>query len=368
MTWCKLEAGIRTNGKIGEAGPDGALVFLALLTLHTDRGAAGVVPASCCRPARLRTEAVAFLGTFDPDRIEAGIDACVRAELCARRADGAIELRGWSDDHAVACSHCRKPNPEPSHKTCPDCRAARKADREPSKQAGARKTRAHGATRAQNGAAVSQMAALDSVSVSVSVSDIPPTPQGGRAHGARGANAARRPEPEPEPETRSAESPPGADAAPPPAPPPPAAERRRAPPDDGASPVADLTNALLATRYRAGIGNAIVRRGEVRARAAELVADGMDLELLAALVRLAEAKSNGDPGALLAHWLDAGGDWVGVLAEQGMKAKEGAARRRGAAAQRDDGDALDGIYGSDPKPAASVVGGVLAKAAGGEHG
>jgi hypothetical protein len=333
MTWCKLQAGIRTNGKIGEAGPDGALLFIALLSLHTDRGAGGLVPASCCRPSRLRIEAVALLGTFDVERIDAAIEACVRAELCARRADGAIELRGWSDDHAVACSHCRKPNPEPSHKTCPTCRDARKADREPSKQAPARRLRAHGARRAQIGVRGAHLAALDSDSDSDS--DVPPTPKGVRAD-ARGADAARRPEPEPEPE-------------------------RARPPDDGASPIADLTTALMATRYRAGIGNAIARRAEVRERAAELVTCGMTLDHLAELVRLADAKSNGDPGALLAHWLD-GGDWRGVLAEAGMKAKESAAKARGRAAQSD--DVLEGVYGGDqPQAAGDVVGQVLQSAA-----
>lgn len=337
MTWCKLQAGIRTNGKVGEAGPDGALLFIALLSLHTDRGSGGVLPASCCRPSRLRIEAVALLGTFDVERIDAAIDACVRAELCARRADGAIELRGWSDDHAVACSHCRKPNPEPSHKTCPACRDARKVDREAINQAPARRSRAHGARRAQNGVRGAHLAALDSDSDSDS--DNPPTPPRGRAHGARGARGARgasaasRPEPEPEPV-------------------------KSKPPDDGSSPIADLTTALMATRYRAGIGNAIARRAAVRERAAELVACGMTLDRMAELVRLADAKTNCDPGGLLATWLDGGG-WKGVLAEQAMKSRESDAMA--AVRDRRSGGILDGIYGgAEPVQAAAVIDGLAA--------
>ena len=40
-------------------------------------------------------------------------------------------------------------------------------------------------------------------------------------------------------------------------------------------PIADLTSALLATRYRAGIGNAIVRRASIREQAERLVETGL---------------------------------------------------------------------------------------------
>lgn len=350
MTWGKLEESIRVNGKVAEAGRDGALLFIALLTLHTAKGRAGVIPASVCKPARLRVEAFAFLGTFTPDEIECALGACVRAELCAVRADGAIELRGWSDDHAVACSHCRKPNPEPSNKTCPDCREGRKVqrkdERKPSNDKGSRKPRADGATRAQNGAERAQEVrapCANSALVCVSVSDNPPYPPEGERAAARGASAAR-PDPEPEP------APSRPDSGPPPS-------------IRDASPIADLTAALLRTRYRAGIGNAIVRRGEVRDRAAELVQTGFTIEHLNALLRLADAKTDGDPGALLAHWLDQG-IWREVLDEQGEKSKHRAAQSRGKAAQPE-GDTLAGIYGETSKPAASAIGQVLRNVAGG---
>lgn len=173
MLWFKFEEAMRSNGKVAEAGPDGALAWVALLCLHTAKGRNGIVPASCCKPSRLRAEAVAFLGSFDVERIEKAIQACVDAHLIERVNDDgtpcaqigvpcALRLRGWCDEHAVACSHCRKPNPEPSHKTCPTCRANRNDARKPNNGAGARKTRAHGATRAQNGASRPQLAALDS--------------------------------------------------------------------------------------------------------------------------------------------------------------------------------------------------------------
>jgi|GEM_PF-4037558 len=171
--WFKFEEAMRANGKVAEAGPDGALAYIALLCLHTAKGRNGVVPASCCKPSRLRAEAVAFLGSFDPERIEKAIQACVEAHLIERVNDDgtpcaqigvpcALRLRGWCDEHAVACSHCRGPNPEPSHKTCPTCREKRAVDRQSTKHKGARRTRAHGAERAQSGVGGAQLAALDS--------------------------------------------------------------------------------------------------------------------------------------------------------------------------------------------------------------
>jgi hypothetical protein len=343
-TWAKLDSDIRNNGKIAEAGPDGALLYLSLLCLHTAKGKGGVVPSSCCKPARLRVEAGAFLGTFDVARIENAIDACVEAQLvdrvdddgapCAQvgvlgaqvRAACALRLRGWCDEHAVACSHCRKPNPEPSHKTCPTCREARHTDRNPSKDAGARRLRAHGAKRAHVGAGRAQMAAL--VSDSVSVSDNPPYPpraeprEGIRAD-ARGADASRGPEADPEK--------PGPEPTP----------ARR--PANEPTPVADLTAALLRTRYRAGIDNAIVRRGEVRSRAAELVKTGLAPGDVHELWRLATEKSKDDPGALLAHWLDEN-IWRETLDEQVRLAKESGEARR--AREAADADPLAGVYGS----------------------
>lgn len=126
--------------------------------------------------------------------------------------------------------------------------------------------------------------------------------------------------------------------------------------DDGTSPVADLTTALMETRYRGGITNAIARRGTVREEATRLLATGLTVDDVQALAELAGTKSNGDPGALLSHWLD--GAWREVLDEQRNKAKEASARRPG---QDDQDPILDGIYGapSEPKAAASVIDTVL---------
>ncbi len=311
MTWGKLESDIITNGKVGEAGPDGALLYIALLCLHTKRGANGVVPASCCRAERLRFEAVAFLGSFEPERIDRALDACVRAELCARRADGAIELRGWCDDHAPACSHCRKPNSEPSHKTCPACRDARKADRQPNNGKGARRTRAPRATGAQIGATGAQKAAL--YSDSDSDSDIPPTPR----EDARGARASAREGPaargsgsEPEPNERD--------------------------------PVVELQRFLLSTTLRSK--QKPFDRGRELMRVAEAAAaTGLTATSAIQLWGLAITKSShSDPGGLFETWLTEN-TWREVLDEQRMKASEVANRSRQPA-----GDPLDGVYGATP--------------------
>jgi hypothetical protein len=130
--------------------------------------------------------------------------------------------------------------------------------------------------------------------------------------------------------------------------------------DDGTSPIADLTSALLATRYRGGIGNAIVRRASVREQAERLVHTGLQPQQVRELSDLAAQKSSDDPGALLSHWLD--GDWRGVLDEQDAKGRQKAARSRGAAqAPADGGDADRLAYAESgtPRAAGSVLGEVL---------
>jgi uncharacterized protein YdaU (DUF1376 family) len=107
-----------------------------------------------------------------------------------------------------------------------------------------------------------------------------------------------------------------------------------------------LCGVLLGTRYRAGL-KGLKRSLEVRKRAGELEAEGLEPHHVLALSELASAKSSDDPGALLAHWLD-GGKWREVLDEQASKAKTQAAKRRGKAAQAD--DLLDGIYGETNLP------------------
>lgn len=139
------------------------------------------------------------------------------------------------------------------------------------------------------------------------------------------------------------------------------AEPRRAKPDDdGSSPIADLTSALMATRYRAGITNAIVRRNVIRKEAERLLPTGLTPDLVRQLSDLANEKTNGDGGALLSHWLD--GDWRGVIDEQAAKQHQQGAMARGAAqAAADGGDVDRPVYGeqSPPRPAGSVLGDVL---------
>lgn len=168
------------------------------------------------------------------------------------------------------------------------------------------------------------------------ISPLPPE-TGGRAE-ARGA----RSEPEPERASRAGAEPGNG-----------AKSRSR---DDGTSPIADLTSALLATRYRAGIGNAIVRRASIREQAERLVETGLQPEQVRELADLAADRAKDDPGALLAHWLD--GDWRGVIDEQAAKQRQKGAQARGKAQAVAVGDDLDrAVYGEEraPRTAGSVL-------------
>ena len=112
----------------------------------------------------------------------------------------------------------------------------------------------------------------------------------------------------------------------------------------------------MATRYRAGIPSPLARRSAVRASAVRLLPTGLEPEHVERLAELGAAKSSGDPGALLAHWLDGEAPmWRSVLDEQLMKQRELALR-----AARPPVDDEQDV--SMPKPAASVLDGVLAQA------
>lgn len=130
-------------------------------------------------------------------------------------------------------------------------------------------------------------------------------------------------------------------------------------PDPADYATAQLHSALMASPYRAGIGNPFQRRQAVFAKASTLAATGLTPSTLSALVELADRSTTGDAGALLAHWLDGEPPrWREVLDEQVEKAKHGAARKRGKQAQaKATEDLLDGIYGETemPKQAASVA-------------
>ena len=182
---------------------------------------------------------------------------------------------------------------------------------------------------ARSNASASPVAMLaDAHQTKPSTTPLPPSKGGGASR------ERQRPEPEPEPQ-------------------------KLRPRDDGAAPLADLTTALLATRFRAGITNAIRRRAEIHDEAGKLLQTGLTVELLADVWEMAKEKSSDDPGALLAHWLDQN-LWREVLDERGRVAKE---RSAGAAAKiaSANEDQLAGIYGGDATPAESVVGQVLAQ-------
>ena len=102
-----------------------------------------------------------------------------------------------------------------------------------------------------------------------------------------------------------------------------------------------LQVALAGTGYRSGIADTWRRRQELLRRAGELRATGLEPGDVLELWALAQEKSTGDPGALLAHWLDEN-LWREVLDERRGKAKESELRARRAATA----DVLDGVYGA----------------------
>lgn len=349
ITWFKMQAGIATNAKVAKAGPDGALVYLAALCQHVQHGRGGRVPAHRMDPDTLRIEAVALLGGLTAKRIAAAFARCVEVGLL--RAGGAdVVVAGYDADAMPTCVRCHNPNDDHRFATCPGCRAKRTKVDEPRQ----------GATASQN---VATCRTGPDRTGPETQSPLPP--KGGRASRG-GASASRRGVPDPEPETETA----GAVATPPqqdaprrdnarqPAPScdrsaeaHEAAERR----DDGATdgeadPVVRLQEALLRTRYRERLP-ALKRRFVLRHEAARLVATGLTPDLLAELVDVAAAGD--DPGALLAHWLDAN-LWREVLDDLSAKGRQAAARSR--------------VGESEPLAAGAVmvgVVGVLAAAGGG---
>lgn len=115
-------------------------------------------------------------------------------------------------------------------------------------------------------------------------------------------------------------------------------------------PECQLQLALLKTPYRSKLPG-FDRSRELRRAAVRLLATGLTPEDVEALDAL-DAEKADTRGALLAKWLDEE-NWRGVLDEQRMKKKQRSLR---AAAKS---DPLEGVYGGDPIPAASVIDGVL---------
>jgi uncharacterized protein YdaU (DUF1376 family) len=109
---------------------------------------------------------------------------------------------------------------------------------------------------------------------------------------------------------------------------------------DGRVPVVELQDALSQTSYRDRL-QPMPRRLELARRAEALLATGLAPDDVLELWDLAQAKADGDPGALLAHWLDEC-IWREVLDERRNKLKEREVRSRVAAAA----DPLDGVYGT----------------------
>lgn len=130
MTWWKADADLAVNGKIADAGEDGALLYIAVLCLHARSGSNGNLPASMCKASRLRIAAGALLGRMDDARIEAAVDACVENGLLAFSGEGgAISIAGWDEEHMARCVRCHLPNSDPSHGTCPSCREGKRKAR-----------------------------------------------------------------------------------------------------------------------------------------------------------------------------------------------------------------------------------------------
>lgn len=130
------------------------------------------------------------------------------------------------------------------------------------------------------------------------------------------------------------------------------------PPDDAGAtdPVVRLQDALTRSRYRSAMP-AMRRRFELARAAARLAPTGLDPEQVLELSALAAERSSGDPGALLAHWLDGEPPrWREVLDERAAKGRQAAARSRVAATGE-----------GEPLAAGSSLGGLLQAAAAGRQ-
>lgn len=129
-SWIKLDADIITNAKVGQAGANGDRVYFVMLALHAKHGANGLIPASRCTPSGLRFEAAAILGRLSEKAVTKALQDCSAAGLIDLLDDGSVRLSGFDEKHMPECSRCHQPNPEPSHGTCPTCRAAKKEARQ----------------------------------------------------------------------------------------------------------------------------------------------------------------------------------------------------------------------------------------------
>lgn len=122
IPWWKASSELCTNGKIADAGPHGALLYLSILCLHAKHGSNGSLPASSCKLSRLRIAAGAFLGAMDDQVLQEALLKCQENDLLEVDDDGSIRIVGWGPEFMASCARCGQPNPEPSFGTCPACR------------------------------------------------------------------------------------------------------------------------------------------------------------------------------------------------------------------------------------------------------
>ncbi len=298
IDWVKLQVGIATNAKVARAGSDGALVFMAALLQHARHGRAGRVPAHRLDPWTLKVEAVAFFGAWAEDRVAAAVETCCDAGLL-RRDNDAIVLCGYDAESMPQCVRCRQPNDDHRYATCATCRETRSKD--------------HGRNLSRHVSRKSRHGTPDRTG-----QDNTPLPPESRASRG-GASASRRGDPEPERATRAPES-----LRPDPAPSVQPTDDRAAaaavPIAAGASDeVLQLQDALMQSRYRSSMVP-MRRRFAMRREAERLVATGLDVPQFEQLAELAAEHTNGDDGALLAHWLDGEPPrWREVLDEQAAR-------------------------------------------------
>lgn len=276
--WFKFQATAATNAKLAQAGPDGILVYLAILCQHTQHGRAGALPLRRCAPEILRIEAVALCGALKSERIERALKRCEQAQLIVREVEH-VRIVGYDEDAMPNCVRCRKPNEDHHFATCPRCREKREGARETT-------TAQPGA---QQGAPCAAQGAPDRTGQDPTGPDRTSTP------GASAQGVPERGDPEP----------------------------------DEPDPVLELQRALTETSYRSKAG--AKRRWVLARRARELAATGLTAEHVPRLVELAQ--SGESPDGLFAHWLDQG-IWREVLDEHDSREREKGARKRGADARR----------------------------------
>jgi hypothetical protein len=133
-SWCKLRNDIVRHPKVAQAvriagNNDPFLLWVALLAVHAEYGAGGVIPANCAT-----ADAAAYVmpairwgqGAFDR-----ALAALQEAGLLDVGTNGELTLCGYGPEDMPRCVRCKGPNPDQKHSTCPTCRDTKRAAREP---------------------------------------------------------------------------------------------------------------------------------------------------------------------------------------------------------------------------------------------